>query len=264
VSVAAVGAHSLLTATEITFAGESNLLASGGFGPNQVSTILGLAVFAALLCIVDERHTPGFRAVLGGLMVLLTIQCAMTFSRSGVYIASGAALVAIFYLVRLSRFRARVVQLLPVLLVLLTMGWTYADRFTGGALSERFTDTTLTRRDQLIYEDWLLFLDNPMFGTGPGLGQAARLGVSAHTEFTRVLSEHGSVGALALVTMVFMSVQRVFRTRSILERAYAASLLAWAFLYMAGNGMRIAAPGFAFGLAFAQMVSARPWRAAPR
>jgi hypothetical protein len=138
----------------------------------------------------------------------------------------------------------------PVVLVLVVLSWLQANNFTGGALADRFSDTTLTHRDELIYDDWLIFLENPVLGAGPGLGQSARMGMVAHTEFSRMFSEHGSFGFAALLLMLWMAVTRVQQAGSSLERAYVASMLVWGFLYMMVNGMRLAAPSLVFGLAF--------------
>jgi hypothetical protein len=106
-----------------------------------------------------------------------------------------------------------------------------------------------------MYDDWQIFVESPLFGAGPGLGQAARMGMVAHTEFSRMLSEHGSFGLLALAIMASLPILRVRNAASELEKGYALALVVWTFLYMAANGMRLAAPSFAYGLAFARALA---------
>jgi hypothetical protein len=75
-------------------------------------------------------------------------------------------------------------------------------------------------------------------------------GLTAHTEQTRLLAEHGAFGIIALITVLAMAATRFLQTSSLMMRAFVSSMLFWVLLYMAANGMRIAAPSFVFGLAF--------------
>lgn len=77
---------------------------------------------------------------------------------------------------------------------------------------------------------------------------------AAHTEYTRLLAEHGFFGVCVLL-ILGLSVRRRFRSAdSLLERAIVMSLTAWALLTMSHAAMRVAAPGFIFGLAAATFV----------
>ena len=53
VSVASATLFYTVTAEDIHFTTESNFATSGGFGPNQVSAMLGLGVFIAVCCLVN-------------------------------------------------------------------------------------------------------------------------------------------------------------------------------------------------------------------
>ena len=100
----------------------------------------------------------------------------------------------------------------------------------------------------------MVFLKNPVLGVGVGLSRKARreaVGKSAksHTEFTRLLSEHGLLGAVALVLMLVMSARSVMLQTPGWPKAFSATLLTFAFIFMTGSGMRLAIPSFL--LAFA-------------
>jgi O-antigen ligase len=256
-SVASIAIYGIATAENLRFSNDSNAVTSGGFGPNQVSAALGLGILFAVLCLLHERTSLRMRLVLLAALLLFTAQSALTFSRSGLYIGGAAILAALFYLGRTQVVRARLLQVLPLLLLLLAIMWPRFDAFTDGALSQRFTDINLTHRDELAYEDWLTFLDSPMFGAGPGMGQAARMGLAAHTEFSRLLSEHGICGLVAITLLGLAAWRRWVAAGSLLERGYVVSLLAWGVLYMMVNGMRLAAPSLVCGLAFARFAD---WR----
>ncbi len=184
----------------------------------------------------------------------------MTFSRSGLYTAGAATGLALVYLVRVPGIRARLVQMIPLLLMLILIAWPRIDAFTEGALAERFTDTNLTHRDELAYDDWLIFLDNPVFGAGPGMGQAARMGLVAHTEYSRLLSEHGICGLVAITILGVAGWRRWMMAESDLERGYVVSMIGWAALYLMVNGMRLAAPSFVASLAFTRFAMGRSAR----
>ena len=92
--IAGIGAVTLLgtfKASVLKFGNESNFATSGGFGPNQVSAILGLGVLAIFLFLLTEQKSRWLKPVLFVLMMGLAAQSAMTFSRTGLYNAGVAA-----------------------------------------------------------------------------------------------------------------------------------------------------------------------------
>src|SRR5690606_10905987 len=90
ISVAAVTLFYTVTAENIQFNTESNFATAGGFGPNQVSTMLGLGLFLAASALILYPIPRTLKLVLAGLALFFTAQSVMTFSRSGVYNAVGA------------------------------------------------------------------------------------------------------------------------------------------------------------------------------
>jgi hypothetical protein len=72
---------------------------------------------------------------------------------------------------------------------------------------------------------------------------------AAHTEYSRLLAEHGSGGALALLTLLFILWKVYWRAPDFFARAWAASMAAWSLVELGHAAMRIAAISFIFGLA---------------
>lgn len=252
-----------VTASDLIFRGSSNFATSGGFGPNQVSAILGLGALAAFLLALDHSRRRGFRAGMLALLLALAAQSALTFSRTGVAALVICIGIGTFFLLRSRRSRVSLAFSLPLLIA--AAAFVVVPRlesFTGGALADRFLDTSPTGREQLAKADWLIFLDNPILGVGPGQARplrsiAGRIGV-AHTEFTRLIAEHGLFGVAALILLLSVAVRRFASARDAEERAIVAMLCAWSLLFMLVSGMRVVAPSFAFGLAMAMPPRIRP------
>ena len=263
-SVGSLALSGILSAQALTFARGSNAQASGGYGPNQVSSILGLGALLSLVLLLTTRGAMWLRGILFSLMVGLACQSALTFSRGGLYTAAGAAAAAVPFLVRDRAARRRlffggIIALgLAVFLVLPGL-----ESFTGGALGARFEDIGTTGRDRIAMADLTIWKENPILGVGPGMGPASRLAVlgampAAHTEWSRLVAEHGLLGLGAAVCLIAMARRALAPDRSPFEKALAAALVVWAFLFMFHAGMRLVAPAFAIGLAQCRIgVSAR-------
>lgn len=261
--IASIAVFGLATAETISFTGESNFATSGGFGPNQVSAMLGLGVIGCLWYVLDPGSTRGLKSFMLLAALVLTIQSLLTFSRTGIYLAAGSFAVAVLFLVRDGRVRAR---LFFVLVLIGLIGYYLIlpglDTFTGGTLSQRYQDTSMTNREELMQGDLRVWANHPLAGVGPGMGRFYRassitgneIAVAPHTEFSRLLAEHGSLGLLALLALLLMAWRNLARQREIRPRAFIAMLLAWTLLFMVVSGMRLAAPGYLFGLTFAMLI----------
>lgn len=258
--VAAIATFGIVVVSSIKFTDESNLVTSGGFGPNQVSAIFGLGALLAFLYVLENRVNPKLKIAIFVVMMVLAAQSALTFSRGGLYNAAGAAILASFYLVRDARKR---LKLLGVISLVMLIGYFLIlprlNAFTGGALATRFQDTDPTGRIPLIISDLGIWKDN--FFLGVGLGQSRDLrgvlfrSASAHTEFSRMLSEQGVFGLLMIILLLRMAVQNLARARTPAGKALVAALLGWSFLFMFNAAMRLAAPAFLIGLSFATILA---------
>jgi hypothetical protein len=259
VGIASVTAFSTFSASALKFSDQSNKLTSGGFGPNQVSAILGLGVLLSIFILMDSRTGSALKVLMFATMTLLGIQSAMTFSRGGLYAAAGGVVLASFYLIRDFNTRVRLILVVSIVFVITNyIVLPNLDTFTGGALSTRFQDTDPSGRDEIVLADLEIWYDNPILGVGPGRGMLYRFDyvgwVAAHTEYSRLLAEHGVFGLAAFLLLLVMAVQSVRRASTVTGKALAASAIGWALLFMMIDAMRLVAPAFAFGLSYAAIV----------
>src|SRR5262249_10221727 len=130
----------------------------------------------------------------------------------------------------------------------------FLDSFTEGALTKRFQKTDLTGRGEIMRADLQIALENPALGVGVGQGmfkRAEQFGLEkvAHTEFTRLLAEHGIFGVAALCLLLVLGLQAMLRARTVRAKALVASMLCFSFLFMVGSGMRLVLPALTLGLA---------------
>jgi hypothetical protein len=245
----------------IEFSGQSNFVTSGGFGPVQVSAVLGLGVLIAIVLGIIETHSSA-KIIAAVLAVVFSVQSLLTFSRGGMFAVAIALAALAIVNARNRRIRNRVIV---VAAVALSLGYFFVvpwlTDFTGGAFEQRFSDTD-SARTGLAGNDVEIFGDNILFGVGPGMTKYQRLTYSicelrsdrcsdessSHTEFTRMLGEHGIPGLVAIGALGLLSV-RVIRAAAA-ERPFAVGFVAWAIAQMFYANLRVVAVPFAFGLAF--------------
>jgi O-antigen ligase len=244
-----------ITAESITFTGSSIKATSAGVGPNQMSSILGLGAFVAFLYLFIDRKHKALRILMIGCTIWLLAQAALTFARGGVWGALGAIGVAVFYLLRNRRARAVFVSVGTVIFIVgYFLVFPALEDFTESTLGLRFKSFEVTGREKIIQGDLLAFQEHPWLGVGPDQSKIYHSlyfrSSSAHTEYTRLLAEHGIMGMLALLTLVWMGLKRFSRRSDPASKAYSASFTVWALLFMLHSAMRLVAPSLMFGLAF--------------
>jgi hypothetical protein len=252
IGIATLTASGTLSAGPIVFTGESNFATSGGFGPNQVSAILGLGGGLALLLLITGKGLASRWFTIFLALGLLTLS-ALTFSRGGLYNAAIMAILALAH--NLRDTRRRIATILALLIIGLIGGYIIFPRlnaFTGGMLGQRFSDLNTTSRAEIAQADLDIWFANPMLGVGPGISKTERIfgfGIASHTEYTRILAEHGSAGLLSLLVLFWIAARTYFRAPNIEAQIWVAALLAWPLLEMSHAAMRVVAISFLFGLA---------------
>ena len=254
VGIGSLSLFGILTTTDIQFTTESNFQTSGGFGPNQVGALLGLGALAGFLLTLLEKEGLGKKPVFLFLLFGLFLLSLITFSRSGVLMFAITMGVVVFLL---SRLRGRAAGAYGfVFLIVLSFAIVYpvVDEFTGGSLTDRYSEETTTGRTELIQEDIYFWTDNPIFGVGVGkLKEARQSGErAAHTEFSRLLGEHGLFGVVALIALGISLLRNLFKGDRDVGRIIVAACICWGLLFMAGNALRLVAPAFMLGLSFVQ------------
>ena len=260
VSVAIATLFFTLTNPNLEFTNESNPLTSGGFGPNQVSAMLGLGVFlaaSALLLFKNDRKTT---TLLGILALFFAAQSVLTFSRGGIYAAVGAlSAVAIFQARDFGQLLGRSLPVLALAGIFIFLVFPGLNDFTGGKLEERFDSSDTTNRVSIMEMEIQVFLENPVLGAGVGKAideryQMSQQFAASHTEFTRLISEHGLFGVLAILFLIAASVSNLLKQTTRSGKAIVAGAVVWSGLFMMNAGMRLAAPAFLWGLSFVLVV----------
>jgi hypothetical protein len=262
-AVAAATLYATLTSGAIAFTNESNFTTSAGFGPNQVSTVLS---FGALVCfflaVREKRLAPRNLAIV--LAIWFLTQDLLTFSRGGVYALAAGVILGSIYYVQDPRRRIQAVVILAVGFVALT----YAvlprlESFTQNELQVRLKNTDSTGRFDFVRADLEVWARHPLLGVGPGMAKFARVEtgvkepVAAHTEFTRMLAEHGLPGMVALLCLLFLIMRCYRRARDSVGRAWVVALGGWWVVAMSTAAMRIAVIPLAFSLIMIE------WRQSP-
>jgi hypothetical protein len=244
----------------LVFSGESNNAVTAGFGANQVSAILGLGVFLGFLVLMAAGGLVRQKISLYAAMFWYAVLCGLTFSRFGLYGAVGSMLVASLFLTRDARAAGKVVGFALVSgLICYYLVVPALDSLTDGAILRRFQDTKPSGRDVLAKSDIRIWLENPLLGVGPGQSKELHReefgeAVAAHTEITRHLAEHGTLGLAALLVLSAQAWLNLRRARSAAGRAVAASLITWTVLFTMAVAFRLSTPAFMFGLSCALLL----------
>lgn len=245
--------------SKITFDLSANSAASGGFASNQVSTILGAAIVLLLILQILRRPLFSWRALDFILLGLLIFRGFLTFSRGGMMVAALAIVIAfspsIFASAR-SFFRFGIIAAIVVflstiifqkvnaitgnLLLLRYKGETYST-ITGASAKD--INTILSGRGDIAVSDLLIFKDNFVFGVGPGISKTLRStygfeNITAHTEFTRLLSEHGIGGLIIVLVLLVFPMWWISRQKLTTWKGIVAALFALAILTTFHAAMR--------------------------
>lgn len=240
---------------------QSNFETSGGFGPNQVSTILGLGIFVFFVQLLLNSKNTLLQLVNGGLVLVFAFRGIVTFSRGGVF----TAIVMIILFMSVLYFQANFntkpkIGLIIILALVAGLGvWGYSSIQTGGLIDKRYANedalgrkkqSQLSGREVLIESEFQMFLDNPFLGVGVGKNKELRrqqtgIDLATHNEITRMLAEHGSFGLIDLVILFFTPLFLFINNR---QNILALSFLAFWLLTINHAAMRLAAPAFVYAL----------------
>lgn len=206
---------------KIDFKLSANFVTTGGFGSNQVSTILGLGGFIIAIFLLMGKRLTGFKWLDIGLLFAFIFQGLLTFSRGGML---GMVLsIGVFAVIatraggnklaiKISKGRLFTYSFLAVFVGLL--GFLVVDNITGNALSLRYKGETAgtaggyrekdlnvitSNRFDIFLGDIELWASEPLLGVGVGASKYLRStveGTVAHVEFSRLLAEHGLLGLI--------------------------------------------------------------------
>lgn len=257
---------------EVEFTTESNFDASGGFGPNQVSTVFGLGIL--IIAIAYFLNIRLFKLKFVNILLLISflIRGLATFSRGGM-LAPMVAIVLCIVVMALTdtSFKVRVgkvVYAFLIIFVIALLGFNYVNDVSGGLLEKRFKGESmynaeksnlLSGRDEIFLGDLEVFKDNILTGVGPGMSHQVRsekLGIeaAAHVEYSRILAEHGLFGVIAILILMLFPVKAFMGLKTIDDKILMIMCLSFVYVTLGHAAMRTAASGFVYGLAFITII----------
>jgi len=266
-SISALALYSTLIAKEtgnLYFGMSSNMITSGEFGPNQVSNTLALGALICWLWVFLFPVNLIETAAILGIMSGFTAQILLTFSRGGAYVLGLCILSTIIVqFLNISRSPVQlgkgVTRFAIVFSVFIFIVWPWIDKFTYGALTKRYTAED-TNRMRIISTELEIWRDYPVLGIGPGrsnllIKQYAPITNKTHTEFTRLLAEHGMFGAMAISLLISGVLYNYRKNKRADRRVWIASCATYTFLYMAQAATRTVAPTIMYALMWTQPFS---------
>ena len=241
----------------------SNFATSGGFGPNQMSVILGFGIFIFFIQFFFNTKDKLFSYLSLFLVFVFAYRGLITFSRGGMLTALMMVLAFCYMVFKLlnRQARSKFLGVFSLLVVLVIGAWMYSSYQTGGLIEKRYNnqdaagrvkESRMSGREDIMETDLKFFEENPIFGVGPGIGGMMRgedglQGIQAHSEPTRLLAEHGMFGLIILLLLVFVPLLKYFRFRQYHHIYFFPFLIFWG-LTINHAATRIVAPGVLYAL----------------
>lgn len=239
----------------------SNFQTSGGFGPNQVSTVLGLGMFIVTVRFFLESKNIVMKGLNLFILAIISYRGIVTFSRGGILSAVIIiiAFLGIYFISTSYANRSKILRSFYLFFAMALLIWITSSIQTMGLINKRYAnqdaigrekENFATGRSDLFSFEMDQFLENPFLGVGVGKVKELRYekeGVRAasHNEISRNLAEHGILGIFSLLILVMTPL--FFRIKNKRNIFFYSFYLFW-FLTINHSSMRIAAPAFIYGL----------------
>lgn len=251
---------------EVAISLTGNYAATGGFGPNQISTVFGLGCF--LLCTrlftIRNRLINLIDVIL---LMLMGYRAIITFSRGGVItalICIVGFLIFFYYKQESKRVEGTNIRIIGTTGIFVAV-WFFSSIETSGLIGNRYSNKNAagelkkditTGRLELVETELTAFYHHPITGIGVGKGYEYReenlgIKIATHNEISRLLSEHGILGIFALAILIFVPLVFWFKFKN---NYYFLAFVAFWFLTINHSAMRIALPAFVYGLALLYIV----------
>lgn len=239
----------------------SNFATSGGFGPNQVSTILGLGIFILFARLIFNSKDTKTKLVNLFLLFMVSYRGVITFSRGGVYTALIMIAFFTFILFRNVKRSSKIKILLLTFFSCIAVAviWFYSSFQTNGLIDKRYANqdaagriksSQLSGREMIMEDEFNLFLQNPIMGIGVGKSKESRYDengdpIASHNEITRMLAEHGVFGVFALLILAITPLALYINNKM---HIYLLPFYFFWLLTINHAAMRLAAPAFVYAL----------------
>lgn len=248
---------------DLVFTTSSNFNTSGGFGPNQVSTMIGVGTFIIAIFIILRVQLSKYLFLDIIFLAYFTYRGLLTFSRGGMLTAGVAFTAFIGCIVLHKRLTFKKLFLYTSVSFALFIGvWLYTTNITGGLILNRYAGKNakgVQKKDAsagrgAIFEGQLeSFYESPFFGIGVGNGKYKRIEsnlkvtAAAHNEISRLLEEQGLLGFIALLILLIKPLVNIY-FGTMYQRSFLISFYLFWFLTINHSAMRLAFPAFVYGL----------------
>ncbi len=256
---------------EVVTGTDSSGITSGGFGPNQVSTILGLGIFIYFSRILLQSKNNFYFIVNFILTAIFAFRNVVTFSRGGVFTCIVMIIFFTLNLYFLTNLKGKFKLNFFVISVVATsiFIWIYSTEQTNGLIQKRYNnqdpsgrvkESKFSGREQLAETELKTFYDYPIFGVGVGKSieirqQETGNKAASHNELTRLLAEHGAIGIAILIILFFTPIFLFFDNK---QNIFMFPFLLFWLLTINHAAMRIAAPAFVYGLSLLKVYINEP------
>ena len=250
---------------------QSNFETSGGFGPNQVSTILGLGIFIFFVQLMLNSSNGLLQIINGALVLVFTFRGLVTFSRGGIYtgVAMVLLLLAILYFQANFQTKPKIAGIIVLSFLATLAVWSYSSIKTNGLLDKRYANqdaagrekkSQLSGREVLIESELKMFYENPILGVGVGKNKELRetetgIQAASHNEITRMLAEHGTLGIVGLLILLITPLYLFAVDR---QNILALSFFVFWLLTINHAAMRLSAPAFIYALSLLKVYREAP------
>ena len=239
----------------------SNYFTSGGFGPNQVATILGLGIFIFFSRFLLVSKTKFLFLVNVIIFLFIAYRGLITFSRGGIITGIVMILILIFivFINSKNQGKYKINFLIMFLFILLSSVWVFTSNITDGLIDKRYAnqdakgrdkESQLSGREEIFNGEMMLFMENPIFGVGVAKGmelrkEASGMTIASHNEISRILAEHGTFGIIALLITFFTPLILYLDNK---QNIYVLCCILFWLLTINHAAMRLAAPAFIYSL----------------
>lgn len=241
----------------------SNGELSGGFGPNQVATILGLGMFIFFTRLIFSSKSKLIFLINLGLALYISYRGMLTFSRGGMItgFVMIIVLLLVIYINSKNSSKVKLNYLIGFLVITMVSVWMFTSYQTDGYIDKRYANQDasgrtksdrFTGRGEIAEEEIEMFLSSPFFGVGVAKGTEIRTqrrgmidNFASHNEITRMLAEHGFLGILALLVLFITPLFLYYDNR---QNIFLLCFVIFWLLTINHAAMRTAAPCFIYAL----------------
>ena len=246
----------------------SNHAASGGFGPNQVATALGLGMTAMVIRFFMASPTTILKALNITIVIAMAYRAVVTFSRGGVIAALIviAGFLWVLFLKSNGRQKNNIILSFMIFCMAMVVAWTISSNQSLGLIDKRYANEDAqgrekgditTGRTELFMEEIDGFIHNPFLGIGASRGKNSRIEyegrlLNSHNEIGRTLSEHGFLGILIFLILIIKPL--AYRSTNKQNYYFYAFYFFW-FATINHSAMRIAAPAFIYALCLLHVIN---------